>query len=120
MGVRLQVEDQDPDVLMRMSQYSQLFTSPGNDAWDQPEPDVYSGYGYRSFMKISDITSTRSFWKNDAVVFSVNIRDMNQVARAQREQRVNYDEDRVGVDIDLDVSDKVHVSIDVSVGDENT
>jgi len=136
--VRLQVEDQDPDVLMRMSQYSQLFTSPGNDAWDQPEPDVYSGYGYRSFMKISDITSTRSFWKNDAVVFSVNIRDMNQVAQAQREQRaiyedekarglnpepffrMNHDEDRVGVDIDLDVSDKVHVSIDVSVGDENT
>ena len=40
--VRMQVEDQDPDVLLRMSQYSQLFTTPGNDAWDQPEPDSVS------------------------------------------------------------------------------
>merc|ERR1712136_280788 len=45
-------------------------------------------------MKISDITSTRSFWKNDAVVFSVNIRDMNQVARAQREQRAIYEDEK--------------------------
>lgn len=137
--LRLQVEDQDPDVLLRMSQYSQLMTTADNDAWDQPTPGLLSGYGYRNFMKISDLTSTRSFWKNDAVVFSVNVRDMNLVARAHREQRAVYDEQRalglnpepflrinhdddrrkVDVSINVDVSDKVQVSINVDVGDDD-
>ena len=34
--VRLQVEDQDPDVLLRMSEFSQFITS-DDDFWGQPD-----------------------------------------------------------------------------------
>ena len=35
--VRLQVEDQDPEVQIQMSEYSQYITS-SDDFWDQPVP----------------------------------------------------------------------------------
>ena len=35
--VRLQLEDQNPDVQIRMSQFSQFMTSDSDSKWDQPD-----------------------------------------------------------------------------------
>ncbi|CAK8678189.1 unnamed protein product [Clavelina lepadiformis] len=80
--IRMMVVDQGPDALTRMSQYSNYLTDEnGGSVWDQPTTEVSSSWGYASFMPLSDILNTRNFVKNDAVMISINVRDMNAYAR---------------------------------------
>jgi hypothetical protein len=124
--VRLQVEDQNPDVQVRMNQFSQFMTSDDNDIWDKPDGS-FSAWGYSSFMPLSDIENTRNFLKNDAIVISINVRDMNTVThstldapdvdlkpvqpepgqKVQDEASANEDTDR-------------HIEVDIKVGTPST
>jgi len=75
--IRLQMEDQNSNVLLRMSQFIQYISDDNEEVWGRPEPGEDGlSYGYFAFMKIEDIMKTRDFLKNDAIVISVNIRDM--------------------------------------------
>nr|XP_002128075.1 meprin A subunit alpha-like [Ciona intestinalis] len=80
--IKMTVVDQGPDALTRMSEYANYITSAaGAPNFDRPLTEVNSGWGYSNFMKLSDVMNTRDFLKNDAIVISINVRDMNNFQR---------------------------------------
>ncbi|XP_078488569.1 meprin A subunit alpha-like [Ciona intestinalis] len=80
--VKIGVVDQGPDALTRMNQFFTLLTnSDGDPNFDKPTTEVNGGWGYNNFMTLSDVMNTRDFLKNDAIVISINVRDMNGYQR---------------------------------------
>merc|ERR1712136_734246 len=78
--VRIQVEDQGSDVKIRMNQFSQYLTEldqGDGTLWDKPvEGGEFKQLGFSSLIRITDLFDTKDFLKNDAMVLSVQIRDM--------------------------------------------
>jgi len=78
--VRVQMEDQDADVRISMNQFYQYLTeSDQGDGtlWDKPtEGGDFKQLGFSSFIRNSDLFETKNFLKNDAIVLSIQIRDM--------------------------------------------
>merc|ERR1719244_1487807 len=73
----MSVVDQGEEKLTSMNQFSQYITSESHaSSWQKPVSSVNGGIGYTTYMPLSDITNTRNFVKNDAVIFSINIRNM--------------------------------------------
>ncbi|CAK8685516.1 unnamed protein product [Clavelina lepadiformis] len=84
--IKLKVVDQGPDPLTRMSQYSNFETSATSSAWEKPTSSRNSGYGYSSFMPISDVKSTKHFIKHDFLMVSVQVTDMSSWLNAKSSQ----------------------------------
>merc|ERR1712168_672081 len=109
--IRVQMEDQDPDVVVRMNQFSQYLTEADNGdghVWDRPVEGVeFSQYGFGTFMLVSDIVDTKHFLKNDAVVISVQIRDMNNAPQRGyvADVHANTYEEHGNIDISIDIKD---------------
>merc|ERR1739838_1301956 len=78
--VKMSVVDQGPDKLTSMTQFSQYMTSDKYDVYDKPTAARNGAIGYSTYMKMSDIMETLEFVKNDAIIISVNIRNMQSVA----------------------------------------
>jgi len=73
--IKISLIDQGPEKVRSMSQFSQYITT-DEDIWDKPTSETGTGWGWSRFMPLSDILNTRDFVKNDAVIISINIRNM--------------------------------------------
>jgi len=82
--IKISVIDQGPEKVRSMSQFSQYITT-DEDIWDQPTSELGTGWGWSSYMPHSDLLNTRDFVKNDAVIFSINVRNMQGEGASSRD-----------------------------------
>jgi len=83
--IKMSVVDQGEEKLTSMNQFSQFITSDSRpDYWSQPDSSMNGGIGYTKFITLSDVMNTRNFVKNDAVIFSINVRNMQVSADKTR------------------------------------
>uniref|UniRef100_H2YCS2 MAM domain-containing protein n=1 Tax=Ciona savignyi TaxID=51511 RepID=H2YCS2_CIOSA len=91
--IKFTVVDQGPDTLTRMSQANSILSSASGGSWDKPTSTRNSGYGFSSFMSVSDIQNTRHFIKHDQLMISMQVTDMTSWTTRSVPQVSSYDSD---------------------------
>nr|XP_002123301.1 meprin A subunit alpha-like isoform X1 [Ciona intestinalis] len=96
--IKFSIVDQGPDALTRMTQANSILSSSSGGSWDKPTSTRNSGYGFSSFMSVSDIQNTRHFLKHDQLMVSMQVTDMTSWTTRSAPNVASYSEEEKTID----------------------